>query len=82
MKTNNISLMYSYHAKISGSTTLSAGFQFSYLQRQLNANQFFGDMIDELYDSLIILLSIIIAAPTGTSPKLIPSFANLIHFSI
>jgi len=49
MTTNNISLMYSYRANISSTTTLSAGFQFSYLQRQLNANQFFGDMIDELY---------------------------------
>jgi len=49
MKTNNISLMYSYHANLSSTTILSAGFQFSYLQRQLNTNQFFGDMIDELY---------------------------------
>lgn len=49
LTTNNISLLYSYHANISSTTTLSAGFQFSYIQRQLNTNQFFGDQIDELY---------------------------------
>ena len=49
MTTNNISLLYSYHANISSTTTLSAGFQFSSIQRQLNTNQFFGDQIDELY---------------------------------
>lgn len=49
MTTNNISLLYSYHANISSTTTLSAGFQFSYIERQLNTNQFFGDQIDELY---------------------------------
>ena len=49
MTTNKISLLYAYHANISGETTLSAGFQASYFERRLNANQFFGDQIDELY---------------------------------
>ena len=49
MTTNNISLIYSYHANISNTTKLSAGFQFSHIQRELNTNQFFGDQIDELY---------------------------------
>ena len=53
MTTNNISLIYSYHANISSTTTVSAGFQFSYLQRQLNANQYFGDMIDEVYGFIL-----------------------------
>ena len=49
MTTNNISLLYSYHAKLSNNTTLLAGFQFSHIQRQLDTNQYFGDQIDELY---------------------------------
>ena len=49
LTTNKVSLLYSYHANLSSTTILSAGFQFSYFQRQLNSNLFFGDQIDELY---------------------------------
>ena len=49
LNTNKISLLYSYHATLSGTTTLSGGFQFSYFERQLNTNQDFGDEIDQLY---------------------------------
>jgi len=49
LTTNKISLLYSYHANISSTTTLSAGFQFSYFERELNPNLIFGDQIDELY---------------------------------
>ena len=49
LKTTNISLLYSYHNYLSSSTLLTAGFQFSYLQRTLDTNHFFGDQIDELY---------------------------------
>ncbi len=49
LTTTKISLLYSYHANLSGATTLSAGFQASYFQRSLNSNQYFGDMIDDLY---------------------------------
>ena len=37
--TNKISLLYAYHAKLSGTTTLSGGFQFSYFERELDPNQ-------------------------------------------
>ncbi len=49
MTTKNVSLIYSYQAKLTQTTSLSAGFQFSYLERQLDSNQYYGDMIDELY---------------------------------
>lgn len=46
LNTNKISLLYAYHAKLSGTTTLSGGFQFSYFERELDPNQNFGDEID------------------------------------
>ncbi|MBF25063.1 MAG: hypothetical protein CMP49_00890 [Flavobacteriales bacterium] len=49
MTTNKISLLYSYHSRLSSTTGLYAGFQFTYFQRKLNTNHFFGDQIDELY---------------------------------
>jgi len=49
MTTNNISLLYSYHTRISSTTTLLAGFQISHIQRQLDTRQYFGDQIDQLY---------------------------------
>ena len=49
MTTNKISLLYAYHANLTSTTTLSAGFQFSYFQRRLSQDHAFGDEIDELY---------------------------------
>ena len=49
LTTNKASLIYSYHNYISNTTILSAGFQFSYFERTLNTEHFFGDQIDELY---------------------------------
>ena len=49
MTTNKISLLYAYHANLTSETRLSAGFQATYFQRQLDPNQFFGDQIDDLY---------------------------------
>ena len=53
LNTNKISLLYSYHAKLSGTTTLSGGFQFSYFERQLDANQDFGDEIHPQYGFIL-----------------------------
>jgi len=49
LTTNKISLLYAYHSYLSSSTTLSGGFQFTYFERKLNTEHFFGDQIDELY---------------------------------
>jgi len=56
LNTNKVSLLYAYHAKLTGTTTLSGGFQFSYFERELNQDQYFGDEIHQqhgfIYDSL------------------------------
>ena len=49
LNTTNIALLYSYHAKLTGTTTLSAGFQFGYFERQLDSDQDFGDEIHPIH---------------------------------
>ncbi len=49
MTTNKISLLYSYHSNLTSTTTLSAGFQFTYFERQLDSDLFYGDQIDAFY---------------------------------
>ena len=79
MTTNKVSLLYAYHANLTSTTTLSAGFQFSYFQRRLSQDHAFGDEIDELYGFIYPTSEDIVNNP---SSKNFPDFsAGLLGYS-